>query len=99
MSRLKDTFLRYRGGNTFILSLCIFVAVWMLVRFIIINFDPDNAWLNLALSFEASITTSLLLDLQFKSTMRDRETLARILSETQEIEQAIEELDEPPTAA
>ena len=77
-ARFKERFYAFRGGSAFFIALTIFLIGWFVFRHFL-HFDPDNSWLNLLLSIEASTTTSLLLDLQVKTTARDRATLQRIL--------------------
>ena len=78
VSRFKERFYAFRGGSAFFVALTIFLVGWFVFRHFL-HFDQDNSWLNLLLSIEASTTTSLLLDLQVKTTARDRATLQRIL--------------------
>lgn len=74
----KDMFIRFRSGNGFLVVLVCFMIIWYFARHFF-NFDNDNTILNLILSFEASVATCLLLDLQLKTTMQDRKTLQMIL--------------------
>ena len=87
--KAKQRFLAFRGGSAFFGALAMFLALWFAAR-LVWHFDPDNAWLNLLLSLEASVTTSLLLDLQVKTTTSDRQTFARILALEERIDRAIE---------
>lgn len=89
VARFKERFYAFRGGSAFFVALTIFLAGWFVTRRIW-HFDPDNSWLNLLLSIEASTTTSLLLDLQVKSTARDRATLQRILDEEVAIDKQLQ---------
>lgn len=87
---MRDRLLKFRGGNGFFLVLAILLVAWFTAK-CVWHFDPENSWLNLLLSLEASVTTCMLLDLQFRSTERDRALLQAILSKEITIESAVTE--------
>src|SRR5580700_9912003 len=57
----RDAYTRFRGGKAFFVSLSVGIAVWIIVNETIVRFDPSYGKLNLLLSVEASVVTSMLL--------------------------------------
>lgn len=100
MEKFKETFVKIRSGNYFLIICAIFLALWYTLK-LIFQFDFLNVEnLNLILSLEASLATSLLLDQSMKQAAADREILQEILEEeqqTQELQEDILELHEDLT--
>lgn len=86
---IRAAFVKFRGGNGFLITLTSFLAVWFSLR-LVVPLDPDFGVLNVILSIEASLATCLLLDQQAKQTAADRKLLIAILKHEVRIEHDIE---------
>ena len=75
---LRSFFIRFRRSNAFLYTLLAALAIWVAMHEFA-HFDPDMSVANLVLSFEASVATCMLLDLQFRMSAEDRATLQRII--------------------
>lgn len=91
---LRDRFLQFRGSNGFLYLLCALMAAWFIAH-LGWGYDEDKSTANFWMSFEASFTTCLLVEMMFRSLNIDRATMARI--EQQEV--YIRELEEQILAA
>lgn len=94
---MRDLFIRFRRSNAFLASLTVFSVTWLGAHWVL-GFDGDLSLLNIALSFEASFATCILLDQTLKMGAADRERWDRIEEillglkvEVQEIEEELEE--------
>lgn len=91
MEKFKARFMRFRGGNAFILVFLAFLVAWLILEcFGVPGFTTEN--LNLALSIEASLATCLLLDQSQRQADRDHQLLAADLElarKTQDEVQAV----------
>lgn len=90
---MKDLWLRFRASNAFLYALATFLVGWFILR-AIFHFDPDNGWLNIILSSEASIASCMILDLQFRTMRRDEETLTRLLESERKVISVVTGIEE-----
>lgn len=89
--KFKEAFLKFRRGGNFLKAFSVFMVLWFALR-AWYGFDPDNSWLNLILSAEASVATALLLDIQMKMSEEDRSVMNVIKNEVEEIQADLEEV-------
>lgn len=94
MEKFKEGFVRIRSGNYFIIICTVFLVIWFALKYLF-QFEWLNVEnLNLVLSLEASLATSLLLDQSMKQAAADRVILNEILEEEQEISDLQEVISE-----
>lgn len=91
--RFKEWFLEARRGGNFLKAVAVFLIGWFALR-AWLQFDPDNSWLNLILSVEASIAGSLILDTQLKQAESDRAVMDDIQDGVEEIQEDVEEIQD-----
>ncbi|MDE1905086.1 MAG: DUF1003 domain-containing protein [Rhodospirillales bacterium] len=61
--KIGSSYSKFRTGKAFFISLSLFVAIWLIWNHTpgFPHFDGDNSLLNVILSIEASIATSMIL--------------------------------------
>ena len=97
MEKFKETFVRIRSGNYFLIICALFLTLWYGLKFIFHLEFLTNDTLNVILSVEATLATSLLLDQSMKQAEADREILEEILQEEQQISELQEDIFEDLT--
>lgn len=92
MEKIKQYFVRLRGGNNFVIIMISFLMLWYGLRWVF-NWDfLSSENLNVILSVEASLATSLLLDFSLQQSTADRQLLQEILDEEQETQELQQEI-------
>jgi uncharacterized membrane protein len=90
---MKDLWLKFRASNAFLYTLVACLGIWFVAR-AVFHFDPENSWLNICLSVEASVATCMILDLQFRGMTQDRAVLQQLLESERRIIETVEEIDD-----
>jgi len=94
MEKFKENFVKVRSGNYFIIICVLFLTVWYGLKYIFNLEFLNSENLNVILSVEATLATSLLLDQSMKQAEADREILEEILQEEQQISELQEDIFE-----
>ena len=89
----REVFIKFRGGNGFVVSLTAFLGLWFAARSVV-PFDQDFGVLNIVLSTEASLATCFLIDQQSKQTEADRKLLHAILALQKEEAEQLDDIEE-----